>query len=99
MNRRWAEMARKVARCEIFELSIDEFYSAKGLEVITLMNGLFHVPSIDHLFLTLQSLLTERGKVILLVGEMRRHVEKYCLRLGDFRSSAFSGTEDTGLCL
>jgi SAM-dependent methyltransferase len=76
LNGRRAEMARKVARCEIFELPIEQFSSTRRFDVITLMNVLSHVPAIDQLFLTIRSLLTEQGKVILKVGEMRRDVKK-----------------------
>jgi SAM-dependent methyltransferase len=76
LNRRRAEMARKVAQCEIFEVPIEKFSSTRRFDVITLMNVLSHVPSINHLFIKVRSLLTEQGKVILKVGEMRRNVLK-----------------------
>jgi SAM-dependent methyltransferase len=76
LNRERAAMARKVARCEIFEVPIEDFRSPTHFDVVILMNVFSHVPAIDRLFEKLRSILTERGRVILKTSEMKDDVRE-----------------------
>lgn len=50
LNRQLAEVARSVARCEVFEVSIEEFRCTRRFDVITPLNVLSHVPALNELF-------------------------------------------------
>ena len=76
LNRSRAQMAREKAGCEIHNVPIEEFNSNCKFDVIILMNVLSHVQSFDSLFLSLKSLLSENGKVILKVGENAENIRK-----------------------
>jgi 2-polyprenyl-3-methyl-5-hydroxy-6-metoxy-1,4-benzoquinol methylase len=76
LNRQRAQVARIAAGCEVLEVPIEDFRSTRRFDVITLMNVLSHVPALDELFEKLRSLLTERGKIVLRTGEMKREVKK-----------------------
>jgi SAM-dependent methyltransferase len=71
-----AAMARRVAGCPIHEVPVEEFAGDTRFDVITLVNVLSHLPSFDSLFGAVRSLLTDRGKLILKVGEVAPDVRK-----------------------
>ena len=76
LNRERARFARRVAGCEVLEVPIEEFESARHFDVVTLINVLSHLPNIGQLFDRLRCLLTERGKAILKTGEVKRDVKR-----------------------
>lgn len=76
LNRQRAAQARRVARCEVFDIPIEDFPPTRRFDVIILINVFSHIPGIDRLFEKLRSLLNENGKIILRTGEMRRDVKK-----------------------
>lgn len=76
LNSARAEKARKVAGCEIYQVPIEEFKSEHKFDVITMINVLSHIPSLDSLFKSVRSLLSPEGKLILKVGEMRPDVTR-----------------------
>ena len=76
LNRERAAFARKVARCEILEVPLEELGRDARFSVISLINVISHVPNINSFFERLRSLLTERGKVIIKTGEMKQDVKR-----------------------
>lgn len=71
-----AQFAKEIAGCEIYQIPIEKFSKEKKFDVITLMNVLSHIPSFDMLFSAIHSLLTEKGKLILKVGEFPKDFKK-----------------------
>ena len=76
LNRERAAFARKVARCEILAAPIEELARDRRFDVISLINVISHVPNLSNFLTRLRCLLTERGRVIIKTGEMRRDVKK-----------------------
>jgi 2-polyprenyl-3-methyl-5-hydroxy-6-metoxy-1,4-benzoquinol methylase len=76
LNRERARFARNKARCEVFEVPIEEFDGTRRFDVVTLINVFSHVPNIGKLFEKLRCLMSERGKVILKTGEVRSDVKR-----------------------
>lgn len=76
LNRARAAYARQKARCEIFQAPIEELGGGRRFDVISLINVLSHITDIRNFFEKLRRLLTERGRVIIKTGEMRRDVKK-----------------------
>jgi SAM-dependent methyltransferase len=76
LNYERAEFARGVAGCEIHQGPIEEFRCDGRFDVITMINVLSHIPSIDDLFDSIRSLLATDGKVVLKVSEMAVDVKK-----------------------
>lgn len=76
LNSERAAFAKKIANCEIFQTPIEEFTYETKFDVITMINVLSHIPSIDNLFISIRNLLAKDGKFILKVGEMRVGVKK-----------------------
>ncbi len=76
LNRQRAAHARRVARCEVFDLPIEDFPETRRFDVITLINVFSHIPGIDRLFEKLRLLLNDNGKIVLRTGEMRKDVRK-----------------------
>jgi Cyclopropane fatty acid synthase and related methyltransferases len=76
LNRQRAAQARRVARCEVFDIPIEDFPATRRFDVITLINVFSHIPGIDRLFEKLRSLLNDNGKIILRTGEMKKDVRK-----------------------
>lgn len=76
LNSKRAQYARRVANCDIYQIPIEDFKSESRFDVITMINVLSHIPSLDHLFLSLHSLLAPHGKLILKVSEMTTRVNK-----------------------
>jgi len=76
LNSNRAQYARRVANCDIYQIPIEDFKSESKFDVITIINVLSHIPSFDHLFLSLHSLLAPQGKLIIKVGEMTNSVNK-----------------------
>ncbi|MFC1692918.1 class I SAM-dependent methyltransferase [Candidatus Latescibacterota bacterium] len=76
LNSKRAEIARKVSNCEIFQVPVEEFTSEKKFDVITMINVLSHIPSFDSLFYSIRSLISENGKLVIKVGEMKKDVKK-----------------------
>jgi len=75
-NNQRAELAREVASCEILQTPIEEFRSEEKFDVVILINVLSHISSFDGLFHSVRGLLSGHGKLILKVGEMKRHVNQ-----------------------
>lgn len=76
LNTERAEFAGRVANCEIYSIPIEKFTYDSRFDVITMINVLSHIPSIDSLFTSIRSLLATDGKLILKVGEMAADVRK-----------------------
>lgn len=76
LNTQRAKFARERAGCEIHQVPLEKFRSDTPFDVITLMNVLSHILSLDMLFAAVRSLLAEKGKFILKVGEFRFDVTK-----------------------
>jgi SAM-dependent methyltransferase len=77
LNHERAEFARKVARCEIFEIPVESFDTHEKFDIITLINVFSHIPSLASLLIGLQGLLNPNGKLIIRTSEMRRGVNKW----------------------
>ena len=76
LNRQRAAHARRVARCEVFDLPIEDFPATRRFDVITLINVFSHIPGIDRLFEKLRLLLNDSGKIVLRTGEVQKDVKK-----------------------
>ncbi len=76
LNAERAEFAKKVSNCEIYQIPIEKFIYDSKFDVITMINVLSHIPSIDNLFSSICNLLATDGKLILKVGEMAVDVKK-----------------------
>jgi SAM-dependent methyltransferase len=76
LNHERAGFARKAARCEVFEVPIEEFAGTRRFDVVTLINVISHIPNIAQLFEKLRCLLAERGKLILKTGEVKGNVKR-----------------------
>ena len=76
LNRERAAFARKAARCEIFQTPIEELEGDRRFDVIAMINVISHVPNIGDFFERLRRLLTERGRVIIKTGEVKREVKR-----------------------
>ncbi|MDL1968773.1 MAG: class I SAM-dependent methyltransferase [Deltaproteobacteria bacterium] len=76
LNTERAEFAKRVSNCEIYQVPIEQFTYDSKFDVITMINVLSHIPSIDNLFTSIRNLLAPDGKLILKVGEMAADVKK-----------------------
>lgn len=76
LNIERADFAKRVAKCEIFQIPIEKFEYHGKFDVITMINVLSHIPSIDNLFISIRKLIADDGKLILKVGEMAADVKK-----------------------
>lgn len=76
LNKDRAEFAESVCNCEVYQVPIEEFSYDSKFDVITMINVLSHIPSIDNLFTSIRNLLATDGKLILKVGEMTTDVRK-----------------------
>lgn len=76
LNAARAAVARNTCGCPIHEVPIERFSSAATFDVILMINVLSHVPFLHELFPNLGTLLSERGKLVLQVGEMHRNVRR-----------------------
>lgn len=76
LNKARAQMAKKVAGCEILEVPIEKYECTGKFDLITMINVLSHIPSHDDLFSSLKALMSEKGKLILKVSEMKKDVKK-----------------------
>lgn len=71
-----AQVAKEHSGCEIYQIPIENFSSEINFDVIIMMNVLSHIPSLDRLFTSIRSLLSEKGKLILMVGEFPKVVRR-----------------------
>ena len=76
LNTERAQFAKKVAKCEIYQVPIEKFLYERKFDVITMINVLSHIPSIENLFTSIRCLLATDGKLIMKVGEMAVDVKK-----------------------
>lgn len=76
LNAERAAFARRVAQCEIYQKPVEELPYGKRFDVITMINVLSHIPSLNRLFASLHTLIAAEGKLILKVGEMTHNVKK-----------------------
>lgn len=76
LNSERADFARRTAGCEIHQIPIEKFSTERRFDVITMINVLSHIPDFDALFHSIRTLLSESGKLILKVGEMKRTIRK-----------------------
>ena len=72
LNKERARFARTNAKCDIYQVPVEQFESDRKFDVIILYNVLSHLHSFDRLFTALGRLLADNGRVILKVGEMQR---------------------------
>lgn len=79
LNAARAKEARRHAGCDIVQVPIEAFQSERKFDLITMINVLSHIPDFDALFRSIRSLLSDRGKFVLKVGELADDVRK-----GDF---------------
>ncbi len=79
LNAARAEMARRIARCEIFELPVENLATSRRFEAITLIDLWSHIPSVATLLACFRRLLTPHGKIILMTGECSADVKKSAL--------------------
>ena len=71
-----AETARLRSGCKIHTAPVEELRTEKTYDVITMINVLSHIPSLPELFAAIGRLLSDRGRLIMMVGEMREDVER-----------------------
>ncbi len=77
LNEGRAEFARKITRCEVHQVPFERFSSDTAFDLITFMDVLSHIPSLDEMFSAIDSLLSAEGKVVIKTGELdSHHVEK-----------------------
>lgn len=76
LNSARARLAKEHSGSEIYQVPIEDFSSEIKFDVITMINVLSHICSFDRLFTSISSLLSEKGKLILKVGEFRKDVRK-----------------------
>jgi SAM-dependent methyltransferase len=71
-----AEAARVRSGCVVHVTPVEELNSDTAFDVVTMINVLSHIPSLPSLFPKLKALLSERGRLILMAGEMTADVER-----------------------
>ena len=71
-----AEAARAKSGCTVHVAPVEELHTGRKFDVITLINVLSHIPSLTDLFDAVKRLLSDRGKLIVIAGEMRGDVER-----------------------
>ncbi len=71
-----AQAARSRSGCTVHTAPAEELQTEKTYDVITMINVLSHVPSISDLFIAIDRLLSDRGRLIIMAGEMREDVER-----------------------
>ena len=71
-----AEAARARSGCTVHVAPVEELRTDKTYDVVTLINVLSHIPSLPDLFAAIRRLLSDRGKLIIMSGEMRGDVER-----------------------
>lgn len=76
LNAQRAEFAEKAAKCKIYQVPIEKLSYEGKFDIITMINVLSHIPSIDNLFTSIRNLIAVDGKLILKVGEMAADVKK-----------------------
>lgn len=76
LNAARAQVAKEHSGCEIYQIPVENFSSEIKFDVITMMDVLSHIPSFDRLLTSIRSLLSEKGKLILKVGEFPKDVRK-----------------------
>lgn len=76
LNTARAEFAEQKSGCKIYQVPIEEFSFDRTFDVITLVNVLSHIPSIDGLFSSLKRLLSKNGRLVIVAGEMSQSVRK-----------------------
>lgn len=76
LNADRAAVARKKSGCEIHQIPIENFFSEKKFDVITLINVFSHIPWFDRLFHSIRSLVSENGRIIIKTGELAKETEK-----------------------
>lgn len=72
-----AEHARKIARCKVLEIPMEQYRGSQKFDAITLINVLSHIPSFDGLFRSVRAALAPGGKVILRTSEMSAGVSRW----------------------
>ena len=77
LNGEAARFARRVARCEVLEVPIEQFDGEGKFDVITLVNVFSHIPSLDGLFRSLRGALAPGGRIVMRTSEMRRDVSRW----------------------
>lgn len=77
LNPEAAQLARRVSRCEVFEVPLEQFRADRPYDVITMINVLSHIPSFDGMFRSVRAALAPGGKLILRTSEMARNVSRW----------------------
>lgn len=80
LNVERAALAREKAGCEVFQVPIERFTYTRKFDAIILWNVLSHLPDFDSLFTSLHGLLSDRGIVILKVGEVKKDFDSRAFR-------------------
>lgn len=76
LNAERAAVAHLTSGCTIYQVPVERLQTDKKYDIITMVNVLSHIPSLPQLFEALNRLLSEKGKLILVAGEMRDDVER-----------------------
>ncbi|MGD8813265.1 MAG: methyltransferase domain-containing protein [Anaerolineales bacterium] len=76
LDPRRADAARARSGCTVHVMPVENLRTEKQFDVITLINVLSHIPSLTDLFDALARLLSDRGRLIIMAGEMRADVER-----------------------
>ena len=76
LNRTRAEFARKVAGCKILEEPLELHAAEKKYDVILMMDLIAHVPNLHGFFQAAIERISDRGRLVLRVGEYSKHVCK-----------------------
>ena len=77
LNSNSAEFARRVARCEILEVPLEEFCAQHMFDAITMINVFSHVPAFDAMFQSLRRALRPGGKLILRTSEVAANASRW----------------------
>lgn len=77
LNPEAAAFARRVARCEILQVPLEEFRATQPFDVITMINVFSHIPSFDAMFASVCAALRPAGKLILRTTEMSQEVNRW----------------------
>lgn len=77
LNPHAVQFARRVANCEIVQLSFEDFRPGECFDVISMINVFSHIPSLDAMFHALRDSLAPGGKAILRTSEMTSHVSRW----------------------
>ncbi|HEY6564102.1 MAG TPA: methyltransferase domain-containing protein [Pirellulaceae bacterium] len=76
LNRGRAAFARQASGCDIHENPLQQLPTTRSYDVITLMAVFSHVPDFASFYPAARQLMSDRGRLILYVGEFSRQVKR-----------------------